>query len=92
MLFPSVIDEGLVHLFKYWDQGVLQGMRIGGELYTLLKSYPAEERLKAYSDAQEQIEAGESMCITASKSRYSVWLKLRSPDLVGLLSAALLVR
>lgn len=91
MLFPSVLDERLICLFKYWDKGILQGMRLGGELYTLLKIYPSKERLKAYSDAQEQIRAGESVCITVSKSGYSVWIRLRSPDLVDTLSAFLLI-
>lgn len=75
---PSVISEGLVNQFKYWDQTIQRGMYHNNELYTYIQSYSLAERLKAYAIACEQTERGVRVCITVSKTHYSVWLNLRS--------------
>jgi hypothetical protein len=76
---PPIIDESLIHPFKFWDQGIHAGMRYSNELYTLFQSYPIQERLKACAIACEHTEKGINVCITASKTTYSVWLSLRRP-------------
>jgi hypothetical protein len=76
---PPIIDESLVHLFKFWDQGIHSGMRYNNELYALFQSYPIQERLKACAIACEHTEKGVNVCVTASKTTYSVWLNLRRP-------------
>ncbi|MDX2229753.1 MAG: hypothetical protein NW220_08950 [Leptolyngbyaceae cyanobacterium bins.349] len=76
--FPPIVSEALVHKFTYWNHQIRTGMRYGAELYTLLQSYPIEERLKACDVACEQTANGIEVCITASKTTYSVWLSLRS--------------
>ncbi|NJO78693.1 MAG: hypothetical protein HC827_09285 [Cyanobacteria bacterium RM1_2_2] len=76
---PPIVNEVLVHKFTYWNQHLRFGMRYGRELYTLLGSYPIEERLKACDIACEYTSRGIEVCITASKTTYSVWLSLRSP-------------
>jgi hypothetical protein len=75
---PLVVSESLVHSFKYWHEGMQQGIRYGNELYSHFWSYPATERLKAYDIAHEHAEQGMDVCITVSKTHYSIWLGLRS--------------
>lgn len=75
---PSVISESLVNQFKYWDQTIRQGMYYNNELYTYFQKYTLAERLKAYTIAGEQTEQGLGVCITVSKTHYSIWLNLRS--------------
>lgn len=72
------MSEALVHQFAYWDQHVQTGMWYGTELYTLFKSYSINERLTACDVACEYKAKGTGVCITASKTTYSVWLNLRS--------------
>lgn len=76
---PLVIDESLVCLFKYWQQGIQEGMRHSQELYSLLQTYPLNDRTAAYVTANKQAALGLEVCITVSKYHYRVWLKLRSP-------------
>lgn len=78
MVPPLVLDERLVSLFKYWNQGIHQGMRHNSELYTLFQTFPVDERLRAYAVGYEQTERGTDVCITVSKTTYCVWLNLRS--------------
>ncbi|WP_431659460.1 hypothetical protein [Pantanalinema rosaneae] len=75
---PSVISEGLVNQFKYWHQTIQRGMYYNNDLYTYFQSYPLAERLKAYAMACEHTERRIGVCITVSKTHYSVWLNLRS--------------
>jgi hypothetical protein len=75
---PSVISEGLVNQFKYWDQTIQRGMYHNNELYTYFQSYPLTDRLKAYAFACEQTERGIGVCITVTKTHYSIWFNLRS--------------
>jgi hypothetical protein len=80
MKHPMVIDECLISCFKYWDGSVKQGMRYNQELYGLLQTYEADERLQAYTVAYNQAEQGNLICITVSKTSYRLWLGLRSPE------------
>jgi len=82
MPLPSVTNESLIHQFKYWHQGIRQGMHYNDELYMLWQSYPVQERLSAYAEAYKHTEAGAIVCITASGKKYCVWLSLRSPSVV----------
>jgi len=76
---PLVVNETLVYPFKYWNEGIQRGIRYSNEIYAYMQSYPVSERLKAYEMAYEQAEQGATVCITVSKTHYSVWLNLRSP-------------
>lgn len=78
MSTPLVIDESLVSHFKYWKEGIRQGIRFNNELYSYSQSYSVNERLKAYEMAYQQTEQGVAVCITVSKSHYTIWLSLRS--------------
>ncbi|NJL55876.1 hypothetical protein HC928_12300 [bacterium] len=76
--FPSVVNEVLIYKFTYWNQSLKTGMRYGNELYTLFQSYSIEDRLKANDVAYEHISKGIQVCITVSKTHYTIWLNLRS--------------
>lgn len=78
MLSLLVVDESLVQLFNYWNQGICQGMQFNNELYALVQSYPHTRRLDAYATAYEHAERGATICITVSKTYYRIWLNLRS--------------
>ena len=73
-----VVNESLVHPFKYWHEGIQLGIHHNDELYTFFQSYLLKERLKAYAFAHEQTELGLSVCLTVSKTHYSIWCSLRS--------------
>lgn len=75
---PLVVNANLVHPFKFWQEKLQQGIRFGNELYTHFRSYSTTERLLAYEVAYEQTKQGHSVCITVSKTQYSLWLNLRS--------------
>jgi hypothetical protein len=78
MMLPLVTDESLIQPFKYWCEGVQQGGSYNNELYTCLRSFSQDERLKAYEVAFEQSEQGIAVCISVSPRGYTVWLNLRS--------------
>jgi hypothetical protein len=75
---PTIVNESLVHQFRYWDNQIKVGMRYRNELFTLLQSYPIDDRLKASDLGCEYQRQGIEVCITASKSTYSIWLNLKS--------------
>ena len=78
-MLPQVFDQQLVHLFRYWHQGIRLGMRHGNELYAFVRSYPARDRLSAYELACELAELGNATCVTRSEWRYTIWISLRAP-------------
>ena len=75
---PPIVSEGLIHKFTYWNVSLKHGMRYGNELYMRFQTYPITERLKACDVACECQSQGIEVCITASKTTYTVWLSLRS--------------
>lgn len=81
---PTIVNESLVHQFRYWEDHVKVGMRYRHELYTLLQSYPIAERLKACDLGCEYQRRGIEVCITASKTTYSIWLNLKSLSVLSL--------
>lgn len=81
---PSMIDEKMATFFQYWDEGLRSGMRYQNDLYTLFATYPLQERLRASTVGCEQTERGVKVCITVSKTAYSVWLNLRSLNSAGI--------
>ncbi|WP_088889022.1 hypothetical protein [Leptolyngbya ohadii] len=75
---PSIVSESLIRRFVYWDQQPQVGMHYGIELYTRLKSYPINQRLRAYDAAHSCADKNLNTCITVSSTEYTVWLSLRS--------------
>lgn len=77
-MLPSVINENLVQLFKYWSEGVKEGMNHQGELYAHVRSYPSDARLQAYELGCEMAQKGMQICVTCSQSGYKVWMNMKS--------------
>lgn len=75
---PSIVSESLICRFVYWAQQPQVGMHYGSELYTRLKSYPINQRTRAYDVAQNCANQNLNACITVSSTEYTVWLSLRS--------------
>lgn len=78
MALPLVVNESLIRRFKYWREGVQEGVMYNNELYTHFRSFSQTDRLKAYEIAFEQAKQGIAVCISASAEDYTVWLGLRS--------------
>jgi hypothetical protein len=81
-MLPQVISHKLVHLFKYWHNGIQQGMRHGNHLYTYVRSYPLHERLQAYDLSGDLANRGIPTCITCSEQQYTIWISLQAAQLV----------
>ncbi|MBC6479584.1 MAG: hypothetical protein GDA56_19200 [Hormoscilla sp. GM7CHS1pb] len=77
-MLPSVINENIVQLFKYWSEGIKEGMNHKGELYAQVRSYPSDARLQAYELGCEMAHSGMDICLTCSQSGYKVWMNLKS--------------
>lgn len=75
---PSVLSENLVRRFKYWNNGIQEGMNHNGELYALVRSYTLKARLEAYELGCSLSEKGIDTCVTCSNSGYAVWMNLKS--------------
>ena len=82
-MFPHVLDQRLVHLFKYWQDGIRTGMRHRSELYAFVRSYRSHERLQAYDLGCELAKENNQICITCSPQGYTIWVSLTSPFIVG---------
>ncbi len=89
MIHPFVIQEDLVSRFRYWNESIQEGMYFNNDLYTYFRSFSAAHRLNAYAAAYEQIEQGNTVCITVSETCYIVWLCLRARALVKSVSGNL---
>lgn len=77
-MLPTVIPETLIAPFKYWLEGVQEGMYHDNELFMLVKVYGPDKRDQAYLDACELADKDIPVCITASKLRYCLWQNLKS--------------
>ncbi len=78
VIHPLVIQENLVSRFRYWNESIQEGMYFNSDLYTHFQSFSVVHRLNAYAVAYEQIEQGNTVCITASETCYIIWLCLRA--------------
>lgn len=77
---PAVLTEKIVSLFNFYLNGkIQQGMRYGFDLYQLAFEFQPNDRLKAYQHANELMQDGLQVVVTAATNRYVVWVSLRSP-------------
>lgn len=80
-MLPLLIKENLVQPFKYWNEGIKEGMvNHQGELYSYVGSYPSNRRAQAYELGCEMAQKGMDICLTCSTSGYKVWMKLKSSE------------
>ena len=78
VVHPIVVKESLVSRFRYWNESVQEGMYFNHDLYTYFRCFSAAHRLNAYAAAYDQIEQGNTVCLTASETHYIIWLCLRA--------------
>ncbi len=79
MNVPPILNEALITRFKYWENGIKEGMNYRGQLYQFSQFFAAGDRLKAYQSGCQLCEGGLSAVITAEAKGYSLWVSLRSP-------------
>ena len=83
-MLPIVIPEILITPFKYWLEGVQEGMYHSNELFTLVKVYGSDKRTQAYEDACQLADACQltdnevQICVTVSELQYCLWQNLKS--------------
>ena len=67
----------LVQPFKYWDEGLHEGIFYQGDLYGQADCYALTERDHAFDVAAQHTAQGKSVCITVSDQHYTLWISLR---------------
>lgn len=78
-MISSAISEDQVSIFKYWNNdGIQEGMNHKGQLYALVRSYPTQEQLDACELGCDLAAKGMDVCLTCSRSRYGIWMNLKS--------------
>ncbi|MEA5448259.1 hypothetical protein VB780_06755 [Leptolyngbya sp. CCNP1308] len=77
-MLPLIVVEELISTFKFWNQGIHDGMLHRSDFYIGLQQFPLAERSQAYSQATLESSKGLKVCITVSKTHYTIWVELRS--------------
>ena len=86
-MFPQVVSDSSVNHFKFWHDGIHEGMRLGGRLYGHVRSYGMTERLQAYELACDLSQKALDVCVTCAevgpRMGYGVWVSLQSLQQAG---------
>lgn len=69
--------ESLVQPFKYWDDGLHDGIFYQRDLYGKGNCYSLAERDQAFDGAAQHTALGLHVCITVSDQGYTLWVSLR---------------
>lgn len=77
-MFPIVISDSQISRFNYWDSSIKEGMFFKDQIYTLVKQFDSENRLKAFTQGCQICGQGIPACITVTNSNYTLWQGLRS--------------
>jgi hypothetical protein len=75
-MFPLLLNEEVVQVFKYWHDGIRDGMRYRNRIYGKVRCYPIEQNLKAYDFANAIAQADILCCITCGREHYTIWVCL----------------
>jgi len=76
-----LIDEQFVSQFKYWRAGqVRTGMRFRNNLFEYISQFKQNQRHQAFALAWELAQTGRDVIVTASATRYIVWVNLREQN------------
>lgn len=79
-MFPMLLAEQLAAPFNFYFGGKMQrGIRHSSELYGLTYEFGLHDRAIAYQTACELMSQTTAVIITASTTRYALWVSLRSP-------------
>ncbi len=77
-MLPLIVLETLVSPFKFWNEGIHQGMLYRNDFYEHFHQFAATERIAAYAKAIEVGNSGGKVCITVSQTHYTIWVEMRS--------------
>jgi hypothetical protein len=77
-VLPLIVVETLISPFKFWHEGIHQGMLYRNDFYEQVHQFAIAERMQAYAKALKISNGGFKVCITVSKTHYTVWVELRS--------------
>lgn len=77
-MLPLIVVEELTSPFKFWNQGIHDGMLYRNDFYFGLQQFPLADRLQAYRQATQESNKGFKVCITVSKTHYTIWVEMRS--------------
>lgn len=77
-MLPVIVVESLISPFKFWHGGIHSGMLYRNDFFTRLHSFSVADRSRAYACAMEEGKQGFKVCITVSKTHYTVWVEMRS--------------
>lgn len=77
-MLPLVLSESTVQPFKYWDDGIVEGMSHKTGLYSQHSVHDVTKRLQVYELACQMAEKGIPTCVTCSDSRYAIWVRLQA--------------
>lgn len=77
-MLPTVVVETLISPFKFWHEGIHQGMLYHNDFYEQMHQFPITERMQAYAKALKAGSRGFKVCVTVSKTHYTVWVEMRS--------------
>ncbi|HZG37312.1 MAG TPA: hypothetical protein VEZ50_01410 [Nodosilinea sp.] len=76
-MLPLIVVEDLISAFKFWNEGIHEGMLYRNDFYVVLQQFALAERSQAYSHATEASNEGLKVCVTVSKTHYTVWVEMR---------------
>lgn len=77
-MLPLIVVEELISAFKFWNNGIHEGMHYRNDFYLSLRQFALAERSEAYHRATQESSKGLKVCVTVSKTHYTVWVELRS--------------
>ncbi len=77
-MLPLIVVENLIAPFKFWREGIHEGMLYRNNFYVVLHRFTKAERTQAHDKATEESDRGFKVCITVSKTHYTVWVDMRS--------------
>jgi hypothetical protein len=77
-VLPVIVVEDLISPFKFWHEGIHDGMLYRNDFYVSLCQFAPADRLQAHAKATQQSSQGFKVCVTVSQTHYTVWVELRS--------------
>lgn len=77
-MLPLIVVEDLISAFKFWNEGIHEGMLYRNDFYVSRFQFALAERAQAYHRATQESNKGFKVCVTVSKTHYTVWVEMRS--------------
>jgi hypothetical protein len=75
---PVLVVDSLAVPFKFWDEQIQDGIRLGRGLFRHYKTLTKNERSQAFEIAKKLAVKGNEVVITSNFHQYRIWIKLRN--------------